>query len=141
MGDQGPRKSGIGRWIFLGCAGCGGLVLLSFAGCAGFLYWAYQQSAPIAATGAEYLRKAPELAEKFGTPLTVERNAMNWNVRLKNDAGQARMSYTVRGPQGSAEVTVWLVKAAGAWTAQGARTGDVVIGSPPSAPFSIDWDD
>lgn len=139
MGE--PAKRGIGRWVFLGCAGCGGLVLLSFAGCAGFLYYIYKQSEPIAAIGTEYLRKSPEIAAKLGSPLTVERSPMNWKVSLNNDVGLARMSYAVKGPQGSAEAVVWLVKAAGAWSAQGARMGDVEIGTPPKQRLSIDWDD
>ena len=142
MGDPAPQR-GIGRWIFLGCAGCGGLVLLSFAGCAGLLFYLYKGSEPIAAVGAEYLRKAPEVAEKLGTPLTVERTAMNWKVRLRNDGGSARMGYTVTGPKGGAEAVVFLIKTAGAWVARGARMGDVEIGDPPreSLRDSIDWDD
>ena len=135
------KKPGIGRWVFLGCAGCGGLVLLSFAGCAGLMYWAYKQSEPIAAVGAEYLKKSPELAEKLGTPLDVERLPLNWKVRLSDDRGNARIGFSVRGSKGSAQAVVWLAKAAGVWTAQGARMGDVEIGAPPRENLSIDWDD
>lgn len=138
-----PAKRGIGRWIFLGCAGCGGLVLLSFAGCAGFFYYLYKNTEPIAEVGAVYLRNSPEVAGRVGQPLTVERKAMDWKVQITNDLGKARIGYTVAGSKARLEAIVWLVKARGSWTVQGARVDDVEIGNPPRERIrdSFDWDD
>lgn len=141
MGE--PAKRGIGRWIFLGCAGCGGLVLLGAAGCAGLFYYLYRQSDAIAAVGAAYLKNAPELKAAFGDPLKVERVPMNWKVQIRNDQGHAHIGYAVKGPKGSSEAVVWLTRSAGAWVAVGARAGSVELGRAPDGfRFNpLDWDD
>ncbi|HEX7898656.1 MAG TPA: hypothetical protein VF950_12905 [Planctomycetota bacterium] len=149
MGEPAAQKRGIGRWIFLGCAGCGGLVLLSFAGCAGLMYYLYKGTDPIAAVGAEYLKKAPEVTESLGTPLTIARKPLEWKVQLHKvqlhmEQGNARIGYSLKGPKGGAEAVVWLAKIAGTWTAIGAKVGpSLEIGNVPRARLrdSLDWDD
>lgn len=128
MGE--PAKRGIGRWIFLGCAGCGGLLLLAAAGCVGLMVFVYKKSEPIAGIGEAYLRNAPEVAAALGTPLTIERNVSDWKVQLRNDDGNARIGYSAAGPKGRATVSVWLIRNAGTWTADGARL-EVEGGSTP----------
>ncbi len=122
-------------------------MLLGMAGCAGLLFYLYRASDPIAKAGAVYLRSVPDVSEALGTPLTIDRSPMNWKVQLRNDQGDARIGYTLSGPKGSAEAVVWLVKAAGAWSAVGARLeqdGKKLIesGTPPRARLrdSLDWD-
>ncbi len=51
----------------------------------------------------------------LGTPITSGFTTTG-NIQLNNDSGQADISYTVSGPQGSGTVHVVAEKAGGAWT-------------------------
>jgi hypothetical protein len=133
------------RWVFLGCGILLGLMILGFSGCAGIMYFIYKGTDPIAAVGADYLKKSPEVQKALGPEITVTRHKMGWNVQTANDTGSARITYTAQGGNGSAEAVVWLVKSAGAWTAVGARlhsgSGDAVeVGKPPREHHRIDRD-
>ena len=146
MSDPAGQKRGIGRWIFLGCAGCGGLTLLAAAGCAGFLYFVYKGTEEIAAVGAQYLLRAPEVRSAYGEDVAVTRSWMNSRVNLTNDTGTAYFTYEVRGGRNSGRGEVWLAKSQGRWTATGARvrpsngsSSDTEVGTvPPARPFGED---
>jgi len=146
VGDPAQPRRGIGRWIFLGCAGCGGLTLLAAAGCAGFFYFVYKGTEEIAAVGAQYLRQAPEIRAAYGDDVAVARSWMNSRVNLRNDTGTAYFTYDVAGSRNSGRGEVWLSKAGGRWTATGARvsssngsSGDTEVGTlPPARPFGED---
>ena len=145
-----PKKpAGPLRFILLGCGILAGLVVLGLGSCAGIMYFIYRGTDPVALVGADYLLRSPELKAKLGEGLNIKRNALGWNVNIRNDSGNAQITYAVQAPAhaGSHSATVWLVKSAGKWSPIGARLvpGDgssdtIEIGKPPSE-HRIKWDD
>lgn len=144
-----PRKpAGPLRWILLGCGVLTGLFILGMGGCAGIFYFIYKGTDPVAEVGADYLRKAPQVQEVFGSPVDVKRHKFGWNVHVADDGGNARITYDVRGPGLAVpgEAVVWLIKSAGTWSVSGVRVSTkagntLEIGKPPSERHRIDWDD
>ena len=144
-----PAKKPAGpmRWILLGCGVVTALFILGMGGCAGIFYFIYKGTEPVAAVGADYLRKDPKVQEAFGPHVLVERHKLGFNVHVSNDRGNARITYDVRGSGMTlpGEAVVWLVKSGGTWSAVGARvtTKDgmtVEAGKPPKEHHRIDWD-
>jgi hypothetical protein len=140
-----PKRGPLG-WILLGCGILTGLFILGMGGCAGIFYFIYKGTDPIAAVGADYVKKSAEMQKALGAEIAVRRHKTGWQVHTQNDRGDARISYDAQGAAGSGEVVVWLAKSAGTWTVVGARlrprTGDAVeAGKPPKEHYRIDWDD
>jgi hypothetical protein len=140
-----PKKSGLGRWILIGCGTLTGLFVLGLGGCGAMFYLIYKSTDAPAEIGADYLRKAPQISEVVKGRPTVKRQFMGWQVHVANDGGNARITYDITGdsPGSAVEATVWLRRIAGAWSVLGARvqpkTGEELqIGNPPKR--EIDWD-
>jgi hypothetical protein len=116
--DELPRRSTSRRWWLLGCLSLLAL-LLCLGVCTGlvaFVFELLKSSEPY----SESLRRAqahPDVVAALGEPIEP-----GWlvtgEVRLNNDAGHARLSYTVSGPRGSAAIAVIAVKDRGLWEYQ-----------------------
>jgi len=144
-----PKKPpGPMKFILLGCGIVTGLFILGMGSCAGVMVFVYKGTEPVADVGAAYLRKSPEVQAAFGAPVAVRRHKLGWTVNVTNDAGNARITYDVRGASVSApfNAVVWLVRSAGTWSAVGAevQTPDgysVTLGKPPREHHRIDGND
>jgi hypothetical protein len=102
--------------VILACSGLAGLGLLG-------AFTAIKASDPY----TESLDRATnneEVSSKLGQP--IEPGFMvQGNINLKNDGGQADLSYSISGPNGSGNVHVRGDKAGGAWSYE---KMDVTIG-------------
>ena len=116
---EAPRRKSPWKWIIpSGCL----LVVLVCGGCliAPF-YGVYS-----ALTGSEFYEQAlqemndsQELTDLLGSPIE---HSPGWkfqgNINVNNDAGNADMTFPVKGPQGAGSASVVAQRAQGTWTIQ-----------------------
>ncbi|GEM_PF-3081080 len=116
-----PKKSGPLKWILLGCGGLLVLGLLCFGGCLVAGYLGVRKSVEeIAPVGEAYLRSQSEIEDELGKLSKVEvRPLAGTQVHVENQRGRARLLYSIEGPKGKADATVWLERDGGVWTAVG----------------------
>lgn len=116
-----PKKSGPLKWILIGCGSLTAVGILCFGGCFAMGYYAVQRAGKeIAPAGEAYLRSQSEIEDELGKLTKVEYKPLaGTNIHVEGSTGKARLGYTIEGPKGKGEATVWFEKEGGQWKAVG----------------------
>lgn len=127
-----PAKKKSKLFLILGILGGG--ALLGLLCCGGVTYWTFQKGMePFVATTTEMSANA-ELTEKLGTPIEHQLESIKIrNLTNNNGDGGADISFTAKGPKGTAEVSAKLGLTANVWTVEG-FTAECSDGTTVSVP-------
>jgi hypothetical protein len=116
-GELAPKSSSK-KWWLLGCLPLAALLLCGGA-CAGlfaFIFGLIKSSEPYVHS-LERAKGDPQVVAALGEPIEPGMFPTG-SVNLTNDSGDAQISYTIAGPNGSAVVTVEATRAARKWSYQ-----------------------
>jgi hypothetical protein len=113
-----PQRGWISRnilWVILFVLLCGGSCCgLCCGGFGLFMFGILKESTPYQETLAR-VQKDPRVVAKLGEPIEASWIVLG-NVNITNDRGDAKLSFDVSGPKGTARVTTAATRANSVWT-------------------------
>lgn len=146
MAEQ--KKSGVLKWVLIGCGGLVGLGLLCTGGGLGLIYFGLKSMVEeVEPFGAAYLKTQPEIGVELESVSMAKALILGAIVQKVNDSGQARVRFDLEGSKGAATATVWLERSGGKWSAVGCEVvtesgKTITLGRKVEIKSgSSDWDD
>jgi len=117
-----PKKSGVLKWVLIGCGGVTLLGLLACGGCFAVGYIAIDKmSEEPGRAGETYLRAQSDLESEIGKISEAKRDIWGGtSVHLTGNDGVARIAYKITAAKGTFSGTVYLERKSGVWVAVGA---------------------
>jgi hypothetical protein len=137
------RKSRLGTWIALGCAGLFALLLIAVAGIVLFVFGVLRSTEP-ATTSVSRAKNNPQAVQLLGEPIEagwfVSGSVSTHRDALGDETGLAKLSVPVKGPRASGTVRLEGERQSGRWLyslmelQSGGKTVDLLDEKEKAAP-------